>query len=77
MVEQETTTRFAYDVSWIVSAFLNACILVSMAASEEYFGERTPVSLQFLIDEGTPDVRYQGSSRISLPSALEDVRRWP
>ena len=27
MADQETTTRFAYDVSWIVSAYLNDCIL--------------------------------------------------
>ena len=34
MAEQKTTTQFAYDVSWIVSAYLNACILLSTAAAD-------------------------------------------
>ena len=38
MVEQETTTRFAYDMSWIVSAYLNTYILVSTVASERDTG---------------------------------------
>ena len=33
MAEQETTKQFAYNVSWIVLAYLNACILASTAAA--------------------------------------------
>ena len=51
MADQETTTRFAYDVSWIVSAYLNACILASMAAAEGGPGARIPVSFWYLINE--------------------------
>ena len=34
MAEQKTTTQFAYDVLWIVSAYLNACILELTAMAE-------------------------------------------
>ena len=33
MAEQETTTWFAYDVSWIVLAYFIACIFVSTVAA--------------------------------------------
>ena len=46
MAEQETTTWFAYDVSWIVSAYLNTYILASTAEMEGDPGVRTPVSFQ-------------------------------
>ena len=51
MAEQETMTRFAYDMLWIVLAYLSACILASMAAVEGGLGERTPVLFQYLINE--------------------------
>ena len=51
MAEQETTTRFAYKVSWIVSAYLNACILALTMAAEGDPGARIPVSFQYLIDK--------------------------
>ena len=51
MAEQETMTQFAYHVSCIQSAYLNACILESTAAAEGDPGARTPVSFQYLINE--------------------------
>ena len=33
MAEQDTTTRFAYDVLWIVLAYLNSCISALTAAA--------------------------------------------
>ena len=51
IAKQEATTQFAYDLSWIVSAYLNACILALTTAVEGYLGVCTPVSLQYLIDE--------------------------
>ena len=50
MAEKETTTRFAYDVSWTVLAYLNACILALTAVAEGDPEERTPVSFQYLIN---------------------------
>ena len=44
-------TWFAYDMPWIVSEYLNACILASTLAAEGDLGARTPVSFQYLIDE--------------------------
>ena len=32
MENAESTTRFAYDVSWVVARYLNACVLASSAA---------------------------------------------
>ena len=51
MVEQETMKQLVYDVLWILSAYLNACILASMAAAEEELGSCILVSFQYLIDE--------------------------
>ena len=44
-------TRFAYNMSWIVLAYLNACILTLMSEAEGGPGERTPVLFQYLINE--------------------------
>ena len=33
--DTEATTRFAYDVSWVVGHYLNACVLASSAAGKE------------------------------------------
>ena len=62
-------TRFAYDMLWIVSAYLNACILASMAAAEGYPGEPTPVLFQYLIDE-LDHGRYTGRA---LPRSIRDL----
>ena len=43
--------RFAYDVSWIALAHLNACILASTTAAERDPGAGTLVSFQYLINE--------------------------
>ena len=51
MAVQETTTRFTYNMSWIVSAYINACILESTTAVERSPGARILVSFQYLIDE--------------------------
>ena len=51
MADQETMTRFAYDVLWIVLAYLNDCILASTAATEGDPGARILVSFRYLIDE--------------------------
>ena len=52
MADQKTMKRFAFDVPWIVSEYLNACILASTAAAAEGDpGARAPVSFQYLIDE--------------------------
>ena len=51
MAVQETTTRFTYNMSWIVLAYMNACILASTAAAEGDPGARILVSFQYLIDE--------------------------
>ena len=69
MEEQETMTRFAYYMLWIVSAYLNACILASMAAAEGDPGERTPVLFQYLIDE-LDHGRYTGRA---LPRSIRDL----
>ena len=69
MVEQETTTQFVYDVSWIVLTYLNAYILESTAAAEGDLGALRPVFWQYLINE--PDQgRYTGRS---LPRSLQDL----
>ena len=73
MAEQDTTKRFAYDVSWIVSAYLNACILASTAAAEEEPEARIPVSFQYLIFE-LDHSRYTGRA---LPRSLQDLLTVP
>ena len=60
-------TRFAYDVSWIVSAYMNARILASTAEGDP--GECTPVSFQYLINKLNRD-RY---TRRALPRSLQDI----
>ena len=73
MAEQETTTRFDYDVSWIVSAYLNARILASTASTEGEPGARTQVSLQYLIDELNHS-RYTGRALLRYLQDLLTVR---
>ena len=51
MADQETMTRFAYDVPWIILAYLNTCILTSTVVAEGDPGARTLVTFQYLIDE--------------------------
>ena len=43
MAEQDTMTRFAYNVLWIILAYLNACILALASRAEGYPGARTSV----------------------------------
>ena len=51
MEDAESTTRFAYDVLWVVGRYLNACILAPSAARKGDPGARTPCSFQFIIAE--------------------------
>ena len=51
MEDAESTTRFAYDVSWVVARYLNACVLYSSAARQGDPGARTPCSFRFIINE--------------------------
>ena len=51
MEDAESTTRFAYDVSWVVGRYLNACVLASSAAGKGDPGARTPCLFQFIINE--------------------------
>ena len=51
MEDAESTTRFAYDVSWVVGRYLNACVLASLAAGQGDPGARTPCSFQLIINE--------------------------
>ena len=69
MAKQETTAWFAYDVSWILSTYLNACILASMALAEGGPGARTPVLFQYPIDE-IHHCRYTGRE---IPRSLKDI----
>ena len=69
VAEQDTTKRFAYDVSWIVLAYLNACILALTAAAKREPGARTLVSFQYLIDELNHGW-YRGRT---LPRSLQDL----
>ena len=49
MEDADATTRFAYDVSWVVGRYLDACILASLAARKGDPGARTPCLFQFII----------------------------
>ena len=69
MEEEETTTQFTYNMSWIVSAYMNACILESTAAVERDPGARILVSFQYLIDE-LDHGWYTGRA---LPRSLQDL----
>ena len=51
MEDAESTTSFAYNVSWVVGLYLNTCILASSAARQGDPGARTPCSFQFIIAE--------------------------
>ena len=51
MVDADSTTRFAYDLSWVVGLYLNACVLASSEAGQGNPGARTPCSFQFIINE--------------------------
>ena len=46
MGEKEKTTRFVYDVSWILLAYLNTCVLALTAAAEGEPGACITVSFQ-------------------------------
>ena len=50
MEDAESTTRFAYGVSWVVGRYLNACVLASSSAGQGDPGARTPCSFQFIIN---------------------------
>ena len=67
--EQEATTQFAHDMLWIVSAYLNACILASTASVEGDLGARIPVSFQYLINE----LDHGGYTGRKLPWSLHDL----
>ena len=54
---------------WIVSDYLNACILASTAAAEGDPGERTPVLFQYLIDE----LNHGWYTRRALPRSIRDL----
>ena len=49
MEDAETTTRFAYDVSWVVGRYLNTCILASSVTRQRDPGAQTPCLFQFII----------------------------
>ena len=69
MAEQKTLTWFAYDVSWIVSTYLNACILASTAAAEGVPGVCTLVLFHYLTNELNHS-RYTGRA---LRRSLQDL----
>ena len=70
MEDAESTTRFAYDVSWVVGRYLNACVLASLAAGQRDLGARTPCLFQFIINELDHGVRDPRS----LCPAAKDAR---
>ena len=51
MKDAEATTRFTYNVSWVVGRYLNACILASSAARQGDLGARMPCSFHFIISK--------------------------
>ena len=69
MAKQETTTRFSYNVSLIVLAYLNACILELTAVAEGGPGARTPVSFQYLINE----IDHGWYTGCALLRSLQDI----
>ena len=69
MENSESTTCFAYDVSWVVGCYLNACILASSAARQGDPGARTPCSFQFIINK-LDHGRYSGRQ---LPASLQGL----
>ena len=69
MEKQETMTQFAYDVLWIVSAYLNACILELTAMAEGDPGAHTPVPFQYLIN----DIYHGWYTGCVLPRSFHDI----
>ena len=69
MEDAEATTRFAYDMSWVMGRYLNACILASLVERQGEPGARTPCSFQFIIAE-LDHMRY--ASR-QLPASLQGL----
>ena len=69
MAEQETAARFAYDVSWILSTYLNACILALTTAAEGDPGVHITVSFQYLLNE----LDHGWYTRRALPRSLQDL----
>ena len=69
MEDAEATTRFVYDVLWVVGRYLNACIMASSAARQGDPGARTPCSFQFIIAKLDPG-RYAGRQ---LPASLQGL----
>ena len=66
-MEQDTTTWFAYNVSWIVSEYLHACILALAAEGDP--GACTLVSFQYLIYE----LGHGWYTRCTLPRSLQNI----
>ena len=69
MEDADSTTRFTYDVSWVVGRYLNACVLASLAAGQGDPGARTPCLFQFIINE-LDHGRYAGRQ---LPASLQSL----
>ena len=69
MEDAESTTRFAYDVSWVVARYLNTCVLASSEEGQGDPGERTQCSFQFIINE-LDHGQYAGRQ---LPASLQGL----
>ena len=68
--DAESTTRFAYDVSWVVARYLNACVLASSAAGQGDPGARTLCCSSLLsMNWTTGDTRAASSLRPSRASS--------
>ena len=70
MEDTEATTRFAYDVSWLVGRYLNACILVSLATRQEDPGAQTPCLFQVHHCRTRPRVVHRTPATCVPPSLL-------
>ena len=66
---REPQHGFAYEVLWIVLAYLNTCILASMVMEEGDTGASTQVSFQYLINE----LDHGQNTGRALPRSLQDV----
>ena len=51
MAHAEAATKFAYDVSLVMSRYLNACIQASASAGMQDAGAMKGCSFKFIIDE--------------------------
>ena len=69
MEDVDSTTRFAYDVSWVVARYLNVCVLASPAAGQGDQGARTSCSFQFIIND-MDHGQYAGRQ---LPASLQGL----